>query len=243
MPARRSTSRRGNRSIAGRCRRGSTRRSSASSWSGGRTRCPAVAAGLLCRVVGHQAWKKELAVGLLQGTMGRAIRLPSVRREAQAERWNPDDWAGLYAQAGGNIRPSRSSITTGIACGQFAKSGPARQNLQVPAEYADVANLYFNGWNSVDTVRARPGGRHGQGPRQGRRSPGLLLLARRVVESLWLPTAAATSTNTTSRSSRKSSSDTAPSSSSPTANGRRARTSGGRGRCSPGCSTNRRSAT
>ena len=102
---------------------------------------------------GHQAWKKQPGYwDFYKEHYGDRFDYRQFGEKLTAERWNPDDWAELFAQAGAKYTAFSVKYHDGYCLWANTQNRALRgKHFQLPAQYADVENLYFNGWNSVDT--------------------------------------------------------------------------------------------
>jgi len=102
---------------------------------------------------GHRAWRKQPGYwDFYKQNYGEPFNYKKFGELFTAEHWDPDDWAELFARAGAKYVAFCVKYHDGYCLWANTQNRAMRgKRFEVPPAYADVAGLYADGWNSVDT--------------------------------------------------------------------------------------------
>ncbi|HYW78473.1 MAG TPA: alpha-L-fucosidase, partial [Thermoguttaceae bacterium] len=102
---------------------------------------------------GHRAWKRQKGYwDFYTQHYGDSFDYKQFGEKFTAERWDPDDWAQLFADAGARYVSFAVKYHDGYCLwGDTQTRAMKGRRYEMPPGYSEVADLYADGWNSVDT--------------------------------------------------------------------------------------------
>jgi len=102
---------------------------------------------------GHRAWQKRKGYwDFYKKNYGEKFNYRQFGEKMTAAKWDPDKWAKLFADAGAKYVAFCAKYHDGYCLWANTQNRALKgKTFKLDKKYADVRDLYANGWNSVDT--------------------------------------------------------------------------------------------
>jgi len=102
---------------------------------------------------GYRAWRRSKGYwDFYTKNYGRKFDYRQFGEMMTAARWDPDRWAKLFADSGAKYVAFCAKYHDGFCLWPNTQNRAMKgKTFKLDKKYADVQDLYFNGWNSVDT--------------------------------------------------------------------------------------------